>query len=283
MRGSTVLEQIDISLVGKHEEPEIKPVPKISPEAVVPILDSIISTNGCSFKHIQCPVKWWRGFWDDNASQGFKDRYNRYMNELGLICVECNTRARNRNEEWLSYCLENRKAVCYECFDPICKNCARFDDRAVFCGHCRKNYCAGCAPTSMRCSECGVAKCRGCLSSCGDMKVCDDCEASCCDNCILACAGCNGTRCFDCRPYFRCGGDDCEKANCVNCYDGEEYDVKPCTKCNENYCSDCKFKKVKNGEYDCLKCSGAIFHIVLEENAKLTKENEELWPKTTKN
>jgi len=63
LRGSVVLEQIDLSTVGKHENSEIKPQPKISQEVVMPILESIISTYGCSLKHIEFPSKWhpWRG------------------------------------------------------------------------------------------------------------------------------------------------------------------------------------------------------------------------------
>ena len=53
--------------------------------------------------------------------------------------------------------------------------------------------------------------------------------------------------------------------------------VDHCDECGENYCSDCKLKKVKSGEYgsDCIRCSGSVCHIILEENEKLTK-NEEL-------
>ena len=58
LRGSVVLEQIDISLVRKHEKRKIKPEPKISQEVVLPILDSIISSDGFSLKHIQFPDKW---------------------------------------------------------------------------------------------------------------------------------------------------------------------------------------------------------------------------------
>ena len=80
LRGSVALEQIDISLVRKHENPfNIKP-PKISQEVVVPILDSILSANGCSLKCILFPWNWL----DDGPSGpviGFRNRYNQYIHE----------------------------------------------------------------------------------------------------------------------------------------------------------------------------------------------------------
>jgi len=42
LRGSKVLEEIDLSMVGQHEKPTIEPEPLISHEVVLPILDSII-------------------------------------------------------------------------------------------------------------------------------------------------------------------------------------------------------------------------------------------------
>ena len=47
---STLIQQIDMSLVGKHESPTIKSEPKISEDIVIPILDVIISRGGSSLK-----------------------------------------------------------------------------------------------------------------------------------------------------------------------------------------------------------------------------------------
>ena len=60
LQGSSVLEQIDISLVGKHRHPEIELEPMIS-EA--PILHTnsreyCFATDGCSLKYMQVPKKW---------------------------------------------------------------------------------------------------------------------------------------------------------------------------------------------------------------------------------
>ncbi|KAL7537395.1 hypothetical protein ACHAXR_008867, partial [Thalassiosira sp. AJA248-18] len=55
LRGSVVLEQIDLSLVGEHERPLIEPDPLISETEVLSILASIIDADGNSLKHVQLP------------------------------------------------------------------------------------------------------------------------------------------------------------------------------------------------------------------------------------
>ena len=42
LRGSLIIEQIDLSLFGEHQRPHISPEPQISCSNVLPILDSII-------------------------------------------------------------------------------------------------------------------------------------------------------------------------------------------------------------------------------------------------
>lgn len=58
LRGSAIIEQIDLSLVGKHQSPVLNPEPPISCEFVLPILHSILGSGGCSLKHLQFPIKW---------------------------------------------------------------------------------------------------------------------------------------------------------------------------------------------------------------------------------
>ena len=57
LRGSTVLQQIDSSLVGNNEGP-LDQEPSISEAVVLPILHSIIDTHSNSLTKIRLPVKW---------------------------------------------------------------------------------------------------------------------------------------------------------------------------------------------------------------------------------
>ena len=58
LRGSTQLELMDTSLVGKHEDLDIVKEPILSQEVVMPILESIVATDGCSLKYVNLPTKW---------------------------------------------------------------------------------------------------------------------------------------------------------------------------------------------------------------------------------
>eukprot|EP00986_Skeletonema_menzelii_P008188 scaffold3381_cov144-Skeletonema_menzelii.AAC.3 len=51
LRGSLIIEQIDLSLVGEHQSPDLDPPPPISCDHALPILDSIVANEGCSLMH----------------------------------------------------------------------------------------------------------------------------------------------------------------------------------------------------------------------------------------
>jgi len=100
LQRSTVLELIDISLIGRHDNPSIHMKSNISEEDTVPILDSIISSDGCSLKYIQFPQKWKYISRETHPIAELKTRYNQQLNHRGFGCSKCN---RNMNaQEWLN-------------------------------------------------------------------------------------------------------------------------------------------------------------------------------------
>jgi len=70
LRGSSTIEQIDLSLVADHQCPCINPHPPISREFVLPILDSIIEREGCSLRHVQYPYVWQKKIVNSSKSLG---------------------------------------------------------------------------------------------------------------------------------------------------------------------------------------------------------------------
>jgi len=270
------LEQIDISLAGKHDDLYLGLQSKISQAAIVPILDSIISSDGCSLKHILFPHKW-MGIGTHNASGerhpiiGLRTRFNQYMHSrtsLDLDCSKCDGRMTN-TQEWLSGWYENTM-ICYECLKPTCNDCAGIHERAASCWHCRKKYCTDCVPIT-ECTSCYHKYCEGC----GDMKECDECGNALCKDCLYTCGGCNRTRCENCVEMYQCEG--CTEKHCEECYNGKEYSIKYCEECGNNYCSTCKFNGLKSrGTVRCRACAGDVAHLILEEMDKLCKKNEEL-------
>lgn len=130
MRGSVVLEQIDLSLVGKHENPEIvDPESKISQELVISILDSIISSDGCSLKYIKFPQEW-RGNGMYGLTMEFRERYIRSFDE------RCNEALLKTNATtWMSvYGYQNK--MCYGCLKPFCENNRCIDNEDSFLKFC---------------------------------------------------------------------------------------------------------------------------------------------------
>ena len=93
LRGSTSIEQIDLSLVGAHQRARIHPEPPISYDLLLPILDSIISQERCSLKQIQFPHVWRIRPAADPGFIELLQRYNEMMgNRDAFFCGKCNIR-----------------------------------------------------------------------------------------------------------------------------------------------------------------------------------------------
>ncbi|KAL7524983.1 hypothetical protein ACHAXR_000805, partial [Thalassiosira sp. AJA248-18] len=84
LRGSTILEQIDLSLAAQHESPAIEPEPSISEAAALPILDSIVGADGSSLKYIQLPHAWREN--QSSLLDEFLARYNVLLGNRGSSC-----------------------------------------------------------------------------------------------------------------------------------------------------------------------------------------------------
>ena len=90
LTGSSVLEQIDLSLVGKYEDPDsLYYLPAICQMFVLPILNSIIAAaDGCALKYIQFPKDWVID--QSNAMVEFRERYTQLLESRRLCCSKCN-------------------------------------------------------------------------------------------------------------------------------------------------------------------------------------------------
>jgi len=226
LRSSVVLEQIDISLVGKHENRDNVIDSKISASIVAPILDSI-----ASLKHVMFPKeKLWRG------GAQFRQRYNLLYDSRELSCSHCNQRIIT---SWLSINRMLQNNVCYDCLKPFCDDCADANGEGRktlnYCFKCDMDFCVDCVPRI----ECEAGCLENMCSGCAERSQCQQCEIKCCE-CVNTCDGCGKSRCTDCVPYRRCKGDDCNKSHCHDCYNGKEYDVKWCEEYKKMYCMGCK-------------------------------------------
>ncbi|KAL7523977.1 hypothetical protein ACHAWF_000769 [Thalassiosira exigua] len=170
--GSTVLEQIDLSLVGQYEHPKAMAEGLggsilISVEACVPILDSIIGAEGNSLRHLQLP-KTWRIYNNNSMLEGFVSRYNKHLNGRPFDCAAHSENDNNclgtNGGSWLSRSEDGyppQEFTCCKCL----KNCCRTSGRRKTCENCAKNYCDDCNAAWFICCSCGDTVCMGCLKT----------------------------------------------------------------------------------------------------------------------
>ena len=150
LRGSTVLERIDLSLVGDHENPTINPEPPISVSTIVPILDSIIGAEGNSLVHVQLPKKWREE--RSNILTQFLQRFDTKLNDRRLECSKHPAEICEGSDEYelaLVYwqdddvCYGMTGLTCYECKNNFCLSCYENGNFNI-CRICEKWYCEDC-------------------------------------------------------------------------------------------------------------------------------------------
>jgi len=178
LRGSTIMQQINLSLVGDHESPKLDPEPPISCAEVIPILDSIIQRGEeCSLKHLVFPKVWRNERNTESDFHAFLTRYNGYLSSRGDICLECSCNLHGGGRMLQmdgQYQYGTQNFTCYDCMNQYCDDC-RVDESAYyiegFCSKCERIYCADCK-TVKYCHCCENDICVDCI----DFKQCSQCD-----------------------------------------------------------------------------------------------------------
>ena len=247
LRGSTVLEQIDLSCVGEYETPDLNPAPLISQQEVVPILDSIVRADGTSLAYLQLPKKWRKvgqGGRSTQLTELLETYDNLVLSRRESKCLKCRELCCERDNfcGWI-----NRDAnphdqyyglqisTCSNCLGTFCEECQTTEenDWLQYCLNCEKDYCIDCIP-SRRCDRCYDTYCEGC----DIVKKCDECGDDFCPGCgpdegnKCACWGekvyCT---CTSCLPNtYECEKDGCKEKYCDLCESNELCDSF-CPKC----------------------------------------------------
>lgn len=183
LMGSTVLEQIDLSIVkGNKTVPANEPMLRISEQCVVPILNSIVDATGNTLRHVQLP----KSFRDRPSTivDSFIEKYDELLEERGDKCSHCNEGfwggMDGGGNPWVYddhknplYGLQNY--TCYECTDHVCANIC-----LQFCTNCEKSYCTDCKTLS-KCRYCNTTQL---CKSCGEISACERCGCYACDSCL---------------------------------------------------------------------------------------------------
>ena len=274
LRGSTIIEQIDLSLkaIGEAAMNLWMYDPPISSDEVLPILDSIIASDGCSLKHLQFPCRWRRNI----------DIYSDFHAFIVRYCVMRGSRDTMK-------CLYCKKDI-----PPVGGHWIGRDDEALdetsikddyglhnyHCYQCTKHYCYDCdGPDLSCCDNCQRDYCKDCV----EVYECGKCDDLACEHCSKKCNNCHQTICSECiendRVYFcaYCGG-----SHCVDCNNqgNNENPIRFCKQCSKYGCNSCRLRMYQEGGIDCVDCMkllpNEVFLQLIEQSARLKQEVEEL-------
>lgn len=253
LRGSAVLEQVDLCLVADHKSPVIDPDPLLSCEHVLPILDSIIGRDDNVLRSIIFPQSW-RKTRGGNAVRkivggntvlnGFLERCNEVFSGRNVTCPGCDggevALGEETFEDWFPLqgphygeqyytCRSCLKHSCYACEDENGKGLLKY------CIHCKMDYCRECEPIE-KCVVCEKDYCGECAS----MEECADCNNFYCGACksMEECVQCGDKCCIGCiqECYGSVGGRHCKLKFCVSCAGAMR---KECDKCITLLCENC--------------------------------------------
>ena len=225
LRGSTVLRRVDLSSGHKCS---------LDLEVVLPVLDSIVSSNDNKLRHIQFPKKW-RDAKHESLSR-FISRYNDMLETRVQNCCQCDASACKSDLDFATYFMcppfhafflaapgihEDgdrygvQTATCYKCLKIFCYDndgtCQDgWENSYEFCPCCEKYFCNRCCVVFV-CEACDKdISCEHCMEGtwcnvdgCGEGPFCLGCAEeqttwlSCCE--VVACMDCCAN-CDDC-PY----------------------------------------------------------------------------------
>ena len=154
--GSTVLERLDLSLVGNHEKPTISTKHIISANVVMPMLDRMISTEGSLLLLVHLPNKW-----GSAVINSFSRKFDRVLKERNIKCYGCQP---NRDivvdQETLFDSWGTNQCTCSGCAKSLCKDCMG-EYEVHTCEYCERMYCYSCS-WIIHCETCAFASCVDC-------------------------------------------------------------------------------------------------------------------------
>ena len=168
LRESVVLEHICIPL----------PLERMSTAVVIPILDSIIETEGNNLREIDIS-----NIVNDNVLDRPFRIFLAKFNSIDKKCSHCEEHLANDDEE----IIQPASMVCFLCFEGSCDDCNSFYRGIHSCSHCELTFCEDCGK---QCYACDAFHSDDCINNeeVGSAQKCDGCNYSfCTDCCIKAC------------------------------------------------------------------------------------------------
>ncbi|KAK1745670.1 hypothetical protein QTG54_003594 [Skeletonema marinoi] len=247
LRGSTVVEKLDLGLVRQFEAPYLRRAPggsiyeflfddaKLSEGPVCAIIDSIYRRETDSLDRLQYPHKWSVNLsepdvlvpiYDNNVLRS--ERVKQLVDEHNIIV--------NKFACCLYFGYEDEKDLCSSLEDDESLGSALVD-------------------------------------------VCISCK----DASFTVCSNCNDIVCYECCDADKC--DDCDIIHCPRCRDHSLEKVTWCeaagygSDCSPR-CSSCRLKSCRNGTNACTECRSEVFDELRDEcdtkQVQIDSQNDEM-------
>ena len=237
LRGSVVLEEVDLSLCGWYGSKTIDPTPNICENEVLPILNSILDKDGSSLRYMRLPKKW-RERQSLQLGQ-FLEKYNQVMNSRNISCSHCESICIGSIEKpWISYQQQAQdygiqNMTCHYCMKNFCQDCLT-EHELQFCPCCEGKFCDDNCTTVETCIKCNITACEDCK----EFYKCNVCNKIECQDCHTTsyCDSCEQIICTECTTWVNCKNISCNVRNCADCAKGNDIIVKQCKLCGDVYC-----------------------------------------------
>jgi len=153
LSGSSVIQQIDLSLVFEIDKREVMEQIGLCEGIVLPILQSIIEGDSSSLRHIQMPLKWRNG--KSNELSQFMEVYNDHLEGMDLICRCLNDCDMEMHTQGERYGIQT--ATCSKCLECFCNEDDCDEEASLnYCPHRQTYLCSDC------CDDCAGFVVEGC-------------------------------------------------------------------------------------------------------------------------
>jgi len=152
LRNSSVIEQIDMSSMAEHEDRSLLSVTLHTPisfDDVLPILDSIVATEGFSLKYLVFP-KAWCDYRSRSLNMSELHQFIMRYNEMRGNTMDCGVCSQSILQDGScldirSYSFGVQSKTCYACLRHYCSRIACCMDKFIgFCQNCEKGFCSDC-------------------------------------------------------------------------------------------------------------------------------------------
>lgn len=192
LRGSTVLEKLDLGLVRQMQLPQAFTDLQLSEEVVYNILNDILEVQGNAFQRLQLPMTW--------SNHGGRKSYpsERLTNLLASVSTDGQSCA----------FLNENNLCAYFGFNDSKSLMQQYDDNDL--GRDKTDRCFGCSWSGQfnMCTHCNKVECYECNDEWPDECNGDECN-------IVTCGDCRGEGVHNCASS--CGAGWCDESRCGEC------------------------------------------------------------------